>query len=303
MIGSGLSVVIELIVSLLLVVTIGYCYVVNRKLTALRTDQTGLRQVVIELNRSSERAEQAISLMRRTAQAVDGDIASQREAARQARDELVEAIERSRNARAVLEKFGDLDVSQLKKLSIQQSSSQVSDRQMAAARELKRQRLGFNGAARGAYDPSVHEAEVAQHGRDERAASEGFSGQNFAWAEAPAGQEAAMPRFMSQRGRDGHDGSAADYASYAPYQKTGARAESGSGRIGFADAMDRLRVERQAAAEAAALRGARAAGQSGLQAGLQAGLQGGETAQQMQAAAMMRSQAMAAQPMAYRESA
>ncbi|GJM03561.1 MAG: hypothetical protein DHS20C08_20620 [Rhodomicrobium sp.] len=143
MIGSGLSVVIELIVSLLLVVTIGYCYVVNRKLTALRTDQSGLRQVIVELNRSSERAEQAIGQMRRTAQAVDGDIASQCEAARQSRDELVDAMERSRNARAVLEKFGDVDLSSLKGLQMPAQGNTISNKQMAVAKELKRQRLGF----------------------------------------------------------------------------------------------------------------------------------------------------------------
>lgn len=292
MIGSGLSVVIELIVSLLLVVTIGYCYVVNRKLTALRTDQTGLRQVVVELNRSSERAEQAISLMRRTAQAVDGDIASQREAARQAREELLEAIERSRNARAVLEKFGDVDVSQLKKLSIQQSSTQVSDRQMAAARELKRQRLGFNGAARSAFEAGESRIEANEAESFERGAVQ---------RSQQASREAVMPRFMQrQSAGEVQEGYEATMQPGMQPPAEGVRPESGrpdggSGRFGFAEAMDRLRVERQAVAEAAASRAARAAGQGGVP--------GGETGQRMQPAAMMRNQALAAQPMAYRESA
>ena len=91
--GSMLSVIIELIVALLLVVTISYCFVVNRKLAALRTDQTGLRQVVAELNRSTERAEKAIVEMRRTAHTVEGEMASHFEAARQVRDELKEQLD------------------------------------------------------------------------------------------------------------------------------------------------------------------------------------------------------------------
>ncbi len=114
MIGSGLSVVIELIVSLLLAVTIGYCFIVNRKLTALRTDQTGLRQVIIELNRSSDRAEQAISQMRQTAQSVDGEMASNVEAARQAREGLQDVLTRTRDIRAIAEKLSEIDISSLK---------------------------------------------------------------------------------------------------------------------------------------------------------------------------------------------
>lgn len=164
MIGSGLSIIIELVVSLLLVVTIGYCYVVNRKLTALRTDQSGLRQVIVELNRSSERAEQAIGQMRRTAQAVDGDIASQCEVARKVRDELVEAMERSRSARAILEKFGDLDLSALKKLGERQVGGAVNSQQMVVAKELKRQRLGFGREQMG-FEPKAKAAAQPMRGQ------------------------------------------------------------------------------------------------------------------------------------------
>lgn len=143
MIGSGLSVVIELIVSLLLVVTIGYCFIVNRKLTALRTDQTGLRQVIIELNRSSDRAEQAISQMRQTAQSVDGEMASNVEAARQAREGLQDVLERTKQIRAIAEKLTDIDISSLKAVGRSARADGPLSEQAAVSKELKRQRLGF----------------------------------------------------------------------------------------------------------------------------------------------------------------
>ena len=142
MIGSGLSVVIELIVSLLLVVTIGYCFIVNRKLTALRTDQTGLRQVIIELNRSSDRAEQAISQMRQTAQSVDGEMASNVEAARQAREGL--QVQPSLEAIVMrAEKLSEIDISSLKAVERSSRGEAASSEQVAVSKELKRQRLGF----------------------------------------------------------------------------------------------------------------------------------------------------------------
>lgn len=145
MIGSSLSLVIELIVSLLLVVTISYCFIVNRKLTALRADQSGLRQVVSELNRSTERAEKAILDMRRTAQKVDGELAGYIGSAQSARDELVQAIDRSQNACAAVNKLSEVDLTALQLVSRAANVSPVSDHQLQVTKNLKRQRLGFGG--------------------------------------------------------------------------------------------------------------------------------------------------------------
>lgn len=142
--GSTLSIVIELIVALLLVVTISYCFIVNRKLTALRTDQTGLRQVVSELNRSTERAEKAIVEMRRTAQQVDGEMSSHLDAARQTGVDLEDKIERLRDVKELAEKLSTMDLDQFRNLARGGSQRPVETKQMKLAKELKRQRLGFS---------------------------------------------------------------------------------------------------------------------------------------------------------------
>ncbi len=143
MAGGGLGLLIELIVSLLLVVTISYCFIVNRKLNALRADQSGLRMVIGELNRSSERAEQAILHMRKTAEHVEGDITGHIGAAHGARDELIAVIEHSRQARQVIEKLSEVDLQALRLVSQAARESALPNDQMKLAKQLKEQRLGF----------------------------------------------------------------------------------------------------------------------------------------------------------------
>ncbi len=143
MIGSSLSLIIELIVSLLLVVTISYCFIVNRKLTAIRADQSGLRMVIGELNRSSERAERAIGEMRRTAQSIEGEMAGYVVSAKGARDELEDVVERSKDVRMAVEKLSQVDLNALRLVSRAANAVPASSEQMQMAKQLKRQRLGF----------------------------------------------------------------------------------------------------------------------------------------------------------------
>lgn len=143
MIGSTLSLIIELIMVLLLVVTISYCFIVNSKLTALRTDQSGIRQVISDLNRSSERAEKAISEMRRTALHVEGQIAGQMDAARHASEDLRQNLEKSKALQVTLEKFSDVDIETLKSMEKALHPSSISEDQIEISKQLKRKRLGF----------------------------------------------------------------------------------------------------------------------------------------------------------------
>lgn len=143
MIGSTLSIIIELIMVLLLVVTISYCFIVNSKLTALRTDQSGIRQVISELNRSSERAEKAISEMRRTALHVEGQIAGQMDAARHASEDLRQNLEKSKALHSTLERFSDVDIETLQSMDKVLHPSSVSADQIEISKQLKRKRLGF----------------------------------------------------------------------------------------------------------------------------------------------------------------
>ena len=66
--GAGsLGFFVESLVALLLLVTIGYCLVVNRKLERLRSDQSELKQIIRELNVATNHAENAIAGLQKSA--------------------------------------------------------------------------------------------------------------------------------------------------------------------------------------------------------------------------------------------
>jgi hypothetical protein len=62
---------IESLVALLLLLTIGYCIVLNRKLTRLKTDERALREMIGELVAATEKAERAIGGLKLTVQDSD----------------------------------------------------------------------------------------------------------------------------------------------------------------------------------------------------------------------------------------
>ncbi|HUN11356.1 MAG TPA: DUF6468 domain-containing protein [Rhabdaerophilum sp.] len=63
---GNLGIVIELMVVGLLVVTIGYCVMLDRRLRAVRQDEQIMRKTVVELGAATERAERAIDSLRHT---------------------------------------------------------------------------------------------------------------------------------------------------------------------------------------------------------------------------------------------
>ncbi len=72
MLEFNLGMAIELLVAVLLVVTIGYCMLLNRRLTRLRADEVVLRATIGELLSATEVAERAIQGLKQTA--VDCDL-------------------------------------------------------------------------------------------------------------------------------------------------------------------------------------------------------------------------------------
>ncbi|WP_068314569.1 DUF6468 domain-containing protein [Polycladidibacter hongkongensis] len=62
-----LGLIVECVVAVLLVVTIGYCYVLNKRLKCLRADEASLRATIAELVTATEIAERAILGLKSTA--------------------------------------------------------------------------------------------------------------------------------------------------------------------------------------------------------------------------------------------
>lgn len=69
-----LSLAFEMLVSLLLVVTIGYCFVLDRKLKALRNGQDGVRQSIAELVQATVKAEAAMHGLHATSKEIQDEL-------------------------------------------------------------------------------------------------------------------------------------------------------------------------------------------------------------------------------------
>ena len=59
--GNGIALVIESLVAILLALTIGYCWLLNRRLMKLRSDESVLRATIAELVTATDIAGRAIS--------------------------------------------------------------------------------------------------------------------------------------------------------------------------------------------------------------------------------------------------
>jgi hypothetical protein len=63
---NGLGMTIEILVAILLVLTIGYCMLLNRRLKLLKSDEHSLRATISELVTATEIAERAIAGLKLT---------------------------------------------------------------------------------------------------------------------------------------------------------------------------------------------------------------------------------------------
>lgn len=70
----ALGLIVEGAVAFLLVLTIGYCYVLNVRLKRLRDDRAALQTMITDLVRATEQANGAIGELRKTAIECDGMI-------------------------------------------------------------------------------------------------------------------------------------------------------------------------------------------------------------------------------------
>lgn len=105
MLNLPLSLVIEALVAVLLVITIGYCMLLNGRLKRLRADEEGLRATIAELLTTTEIAERAIHGLRATSSQCDEIIGQRLVQARQASDDLAGKLTA---ASAVVERIGKI---------------------------------------------------------------------------------------------------------------------------------------------------------------------------------------------------
>ncbi len=76
------TLVIEGLLIFLLVITIGYCFVLDQRLKVLRSGQADLRTVILELSQTTQIAQDAVSGLKATADDVDQRLSAKLDEAR-----------------------------------------------------------------------------------------------------------------------------------------------------------------------------------------------------------------------------
>jgi hypothetical protein len=73
-VSNGLGLMIESLVAVLLLLTIGYCILLNKRLTRLKADEHSLKAVIGELITATEIAERAIAGLKMTVRDCDQNL-------------------------------------------------------------------------------------------------------------------------------------------------------------------------------------------------------------------------------------
>ena len=86
--NHSLGLMIETLVAVLLMVTVGYCILLNNRLKRLRSDEHSLKAVIAELITATEIAERAIGGLKHTVRDVNENLGSQLASAQQMAEHL-----------------------------------------------------------------------------------------------------------------------------------------------------------------------------------------------------------------------
>ena len=86
--SHSLGIAIESLVAILLILTIGYCMLLNKRLKRLKADEHSLKATIAELITATEIAERAIGGLKHTVRDVNENLGGQLAAATQMADQL-----------------------------------------------------------------------------------------------------------------------------------------------------------------------------------------------------------------------
>ena len=165
--GSTLGFIVELMVATLLVVTIGYCVLVNRKLDSLRSNKSDLRAAIRDLYAASAHAEQALANLRQSAGSMEETLGAQLARAQKAQSRLEADIGRGEGLASKLDVITQGGTAR-QAAPTASSGARITPADVAARREqvsgLRHSELGLGllNAERGKSYPRDEEAkEVA----------------------------------------------------------------------------------------------------------------------------------------------
>jgi chromosome segregation ATPase len=95
--SHSLGVAIESLVSVLLLLTIGYCMLLNKRLKRLKADEHSLKATIAELITATEIAERAIGGLKHTVRDVNENLGSQLASAEQLSQQLKKQLQEGEN--------------------------------------------------------------------------------------------------------------------------------------------------------------------------------------------------------------
>jgi chromosome segregation ATPase len=135
--NHSLGVVIETLVAILLVLTIGYCMLLNRRLKRLKADEHSLKATIGELITATEIAERAIGGLKHTVRDVNENLGGQLAAATQLSEQLKRQLAE-----------GDHVVRRLTKIAIAARPSQAVEEAPAPREPIARDVASRDAAAK-----------------------------------------------------------------------------------------------------------------------------------------------------------
>lgn len=100
--SNGLGLMIESLVAVLLLLTIGFCLVLNRRLKKLKADEQALKGTISELITATEIAERAIAGLKMTVRDCDHNLGERLQAGESLARELGRQLEGGRDVLAQL---------------------------------------------------------------------------------------------------------------------------------------------------------------------------------------------------------
>jgi len=103
----AVSLILETVVAILLCVTVGYCYLLDKRLRALRSGKDELKGVINELNQATERAAHGIAHLKSNSDSVFANFEERMSAARALADELTLITESADNIANRIERASD----------------------------------------------------------------------------------------------------------------------------------------------------------------------------------------------------
>jgi hypothetical protein len=119
-VSYGFGLIIEALVAILLMVTIGYCMILNNRLKRLKADERALKATIAELITATEMAERAVAGLRITARECESTLGERLATADQCCAELNRQV-----------KAGDLVIERLARVVV--ASRKLDDVQLVAA--------------------------------------------------------------------------------------------------------------------------------------------------------------------------